>query len=127
VKEDLSALRLHVRATSGDASLVDDSAPVVLPEQVVSVLVNHLSHANDPSAGSSSSVTAALTQRVQLLQEENDELYALLRRSETGKLRDQVASMTQMVERLEAALQGQSLDRPFAKSGLTQRLQTLTR
>ena len=45
-------------------------------------------------------------QRVQLLQEENDELYLLLRRSETGKLKEQVAGLTQTVERMESALQG---------------------
>ncbi|KAH7105680.1 hypothetical protein BKA62DRAFT_400166 [Auriculariales sp. MPI-PUGE-AT-0066] len=102
--DDLAALRIHLKAPTAEPVSADDT-PVALPPPIVSLLVNHLAHNPDSSAASTSSVTTALTQRVQLLQEENDELYALLRRSETGKLREQVSNMQQVIERLEAALQ----------------------
>jgi hypothetical protein len=51
-------------------------------------------------------VTTALTQRVRLLQEENDELYELLKFSETGKLKEEVRGLRRVVERVEGALRG---------------------
>lgn len=40
------------------------------------------------------------------LQEENDELYNLLKTSETGKLKDEVRSLRKAVAKLEGALKG---------------------
>ncbi len=62
-----------------------------------------------PEAGSgSSSVTSALTQRVKGLQEENDELYDILKQGETGRLKEEVRSLKRVVRKLEAALGGTS-------------------
>ncbi|KAH7887640.1 hypothetical protein F5I97DRAFT_1926070 [Phlebopus sp. FC_14] len=81
---------------------------ITLPPPLVSVLLPHI---NKPaSAGSSntstnsSTVNAALTQRVRLLQEENDELYEMLKHGETGKLKEEVRGLRRVVDRLESAL-----------------------
>lgn len=51
-------------------------------------------------------MTTALTQRVKVLQEENDELYELLKSSETGRLKDDVRALKRLVQKLEGALRG---------------------
>lgn len=51
-------------------------------------------------------MTAALVQRTKLLQEENDELYELLKSGETGKLKEEVRGLRKVVDRLERALKG---------------------
>jgi hypothetical protein len=72
-----------------------------------------LPHINKPSTSAegaqsgSSTVTAALTQRVRLLQEENDELYDLLKHGETGRLKEEVRGLRRAVDRLERALEGE--------------------
>jgi hypothetical protein len=55
---------------------------------------------------SSSTVNTALAQRSKLLQEENDELYELLKSSETGKLKEEVRGLRRAANRLETALRG---------------------
>ncbi|KAJ7638972.1 hypothetical protein FB45DRAFT_417607 [Roridomyces roridus] len=75
---------------------------VTIPPALTSLLLPHLSAPSKPS--SSTSTTAALTQRTRLLQEENDELYELLRQSETGKLKEEVRGLRRLVERLDNAL-----------------------
>jgi len=42
------------------------------------------------------------------LQEENDELYQLLKATETGKLKDEVRGLRRAVAKLEGALKGMS-------------------
>ncbi|KAJ7094635.1 hypothetical protein B0H15DRAFT_830316 [Mycena belliarum] len=76
--------------------------PVSLPPALSSLLLPHLDPA--PKSAASTSSAAALTQRTRLLQEENDELYQLLRQSETGKLKEEVRGLRRLVERLEGAL-----------------------
>ena len=49
----------------------------------------------------------ALTQRAKLLQEENDELYGLLKRSETGRLKEEVRGLRRALKRMESALNGE--------------------
>ena len=64
----------------------------------------------------SGTVTAALTQRAQLLQEENDELYEILKHGETGRLKEEARGFRRVVDRLEKALgreQSSTLDLPF--------------
>ena len=51
-------------------------------------------------------MNTALAQRAKLLQEENDELYELLKSSETGKLKEEVRGLRRAVNRLETALRG---------------------
>ncbi|KAJ7765012.1 hypothetical protein DFH07DRAFT_1015625 [Mycena maculata] len=76
--------------------------PVSLPPALTSLLLPHLTSA--PKGAASASSTAALTQRTRLLQEENDELYQLLKVGETGKLKEEVRGLRRLVERLESAL-----------------------
>ncbi|KAJ7068406.1 hypothetical protein C8F01DRAFT_1118098 [Mycena amicta] len=75
--------------------------PVSLPPPITALLLPHLTAKSDAA---SSSGTAALTQRTRLLQEENDELYELLKSSETGKLKEEVRGLRRVVDRLEGAL-----------------------
>ncbi|KAK7470509.1 hypothetical protein VKT23_001935 [Stygiomarasmius scandens] len=56
------------------------------------------------STAATSTMHTALTQRVKLLQEENDELYEILKQSETGRLKEEVQSLKRLVEKLEGAL-----------------------
>lgn len=76
------------------------------------MLLPHISKVVDPSGSSgssnSSTVNTALTHRIRLLQEENDELYDVLRHGETGKLKEEVRGLRQVVDRLEGALRGMS-------------------
>lgn len=69
----------------------------------MSLLLPHIIASSDVAAGSGT-VTAALTQRAQLLQDENDELYEILKRGETGRLKEEVRGLQRVVERLEKAL-----------------------
>lgn len=51
-------------------------------------------------------MTAGLLQRTRVLQEENDELYGLLRSSETGKLKEETRCLKKVITRMERALAG---------------------
>jgi WTAP/Mum2p family len=48
----------------------------------------------------------ALIQRSRLLQEENDELYEILKVKETGKLKEEARGLRRVVQRLESGLRG---------------------
>lgn len=78
--------------------------PISLPPALTALLLPHLTAV--PKGTASTSSTAALTQRTRLLQEENDELYQLLKQGETGKLKEEVRGLRRLVERLEGALRG---------------------
>ncbi|TFK56002.1 hypothetical protein OE88DRAFT_1804786 [Heliocybe sulcata] len=97
--------------------------PVSLPPALVAVLTPHIVRAQAPvhaklaggsgsgggnhhlgASASGNTALAALTQRAKLLQDENDELYELLRRSETGKLKEEVRGLRRVVNKLEGAL-----------------------
>ncbi|KAI6034368.1 hypothetical protein BKA83DRAFT_4188997 [Pisolithus microcarpus] len=71
--------------------------PIPLPPSIVPVGTTGSSY--------SSTVNTALTHRIRVLQEENDELYEILRCGETGKLKEEVKGLRHVVERLESALQ----------------------
>jgi hypothetical protein len=73
---------------------------------LLSLIIPHLNNAASQNTGSNTTVTTALTQRAHLLQEENDELYELLKQSETGKLKDEVRGLRRAVAKLENALTG---------------------
>lgn len=73
----------------------------------MSLLLPHLNgSANNHAQGASSTVTTALTQRAKLLQEENDELYEMLKTGETGRLKEEVHGLKRAVGRMETALRG---------------------
>lgn len=80
-----------------------------LPPALVSLLLPHINSNNKHNTaggGGGATVTTALTQRTRLLQEENDELYELLKHGETGKLKEEVRGLRRVVGRLETALKG---------------------
>ncbi|KAJ3563371.1 hypothetical protein NP233_g8981 [Leucocoprinus birnbaumii] len=100
-QDEVSRLRTYLPSQPTPSS----TAPLSLPPAVSSILLSQLSTVVPGSAASSSStVVAALTQRARLLQEENDELYELLRFSETGKLKEEVRGLRKLVQRLQSAL-----------------------
>lgn len=51
-------------------------------------------------------LVAALRQRTELLEEENEELYSVLRRSETGRLEEEVKALRKLVGKLGISLKG---------------------
>lgn len=73
----------------------------------MSFLLPHINDRSDATP-SSGTITTALTHRAKVLQEENDELYELLKSGETGRLKEDVRALRRLVERLEGALKGQS-------------------
>lgn len=80
---------------------------VTLPPAILSVLLPHIEAADNNTASSvSATVAGGLNQRMRQLQEENDELYNLLKTTETGKLKDEVRSLRKAVAKLEGALKG---------------------
>jgi hypothetical protein len=103
----VTRLRQYLSSQPGP-SITD---PISLPPALVSVLLPHINHnnINNTSGGGGTTVTTALTQRTRLLQEENDELYELLKFGETGKLKEEVRGLRRVVERLEGALKGMRL------------------
>ncbi|KIM25553.1 hypothetical protein M408DRAFT_331109 [Serendipita vermifera MAFF 305830] len=77
----------------------------------MAVLMPHLVNERNALVGTGSSsappnpaLVAALRQRATMLQEENDELYNVLRRAETGRLDEEVKGLRVLVGRLERAL-----------------------
>jgi len=50
---------------------------------------------------------AALRQRASMLQEENDELYSVLRRAETGRLDEEAKGLRRLIGKLERSLKGE--------------------
>ncbi|KII95054.1 hypothetical protein PLICRDRAFT_97150 [Plicaturopsis crispa FD-325 SS-3] len=103
LSDEVTRLRRYLSTQPGPST----ADPVTLPPALVSILLPHINNANggNANAGSSSStVTTALTQRARLLQEENDELYGLLKHGETGRLQEEVRGLRRVVSRLEGAL-----------------------
>lgn len=97
--DEVAELRQYLSKQPGPSS----TDPVSLPPAFLSLLLPHFHSAATKNTGSNT-VTTALTQRAHLLQEENDELYGLLKHSETGKLKDEVRGLRRVVAKLEAAL-----------------------
>ncbi|KAH9943508.1 uncharacterized protein BXZ73DRAFT_97547 [Epithele typhae] len=83
--------------------------PITIPPALMSVLLPHLNQRPHTPAAASGSVTTALIQRAKILQEENDELYELLKTGETGRLKEDVRVLRRVVQKLEGALRGASL------------------
>ena len=102
VQDEIAELRQYLSKQPGPSST--DS--ISLPPALLSLLIPHLNSAACKNTGSNTTVTTALTQRAHLLQEENDELYELLKQGETGKLKDEVRGLRRAVAKLENALTG---------------------
>lgn len=116
-QDEITHLRQYLSTQPGPSTT--DS--ISLPPALISYLLPHLTGANkapgtspttSASGTGSSTVTAALVQRTKLLQEENDELYELLKSGETGKLKEEVRGLRKVVDRLERALKGGVLSLP---------------
>ena len=71
-------------------------------------------------------MATALTARNKLLQEENDELYELLKSTETGRLKEEARGLKRAVTRLEVALKGVYLNGGYATTA-NPLAQTLTK
>ncbi|KAK2466304.1 hypothetical protein APHAL10511_001946 [Amanita phalloides] len=97
--DEISLLRHFLSSQPGPST----SNPVTLPPSLVKLLLPHVTSSSDASPPSGT-VAAALTQRAQLLQEENDELYEILKHGETGRLKEEVRGLRRVVDRLEKAL-----------------------
>ncbi|KAF8826859.1 hypothetical protein HHX47_DHR5001103 [Lentinula edodes] len=104
-QDEVSRLRLYL-STQPPPSTTE---PVTLPPTFASLILPHISHlpqTSDAAEISNNTTTAALTQRVRVLQDENDELYGILKRGETGRLKEEVQSLKRIVHKLEGALRG---------------------
>ncbi|KAJ8523418.1 hypothetical protein ONZ45_g138 [Pleurotus djamor] len=99
--DEVSRLRQYL-ATQPGPSATD---PITLPPSFLSILLPQLEVSKPSASSKPSTVTAALTQKVKALQEENDELYTLLKYTETSKLKEEVESLRVTVTSLEKALQ----------------------
>jgi hypothetical protein len=86
------------------------------------------SQVNQTATAVSATVAGGLNQRMRQLQEENDELYDLLKSTETGKLKDEVRSLRTAVAKLEGALKGPyGILHPLAQCFLKSLSQNLTK
>ena len=103
-QDEVNTLRQYL-STQPNPSLTE---PLSLPPALISLLLTHIDAASAETdiRSSSSTVNTALAQRAKLLQEENDELYELLKSSETGKLKEEVRGLRRAVNKLETALRG---------------------
>ncbi|KDQ64627.1 hypothetical protein JAAARDRAFT_28267 [Jaapia argillacea MUCL 33604] len=105
--DEVTRLRQYLSTQPGPST----TDPISLPPALISLLLPHINDARDKNSiisthgkPGSGSVVAALTQRAKLMQEENDELYDLLKKGETGKLKEEVRGLRRVVDRLETAL-----------------------
>lgn len=118
----MTALRRHL-AKEPPAASSNALEQFTLPPALLSVVLPVLS---DPLEGddlksyrfSGNSVTIALTQRAKQLQEENDELYDLLKHGETGRLKEEVRALRHVVRKMERGLTGERLFFLFLVIGL---------
>jgi hypothetical protein len=103
-QDEVNTLRQYL-STQPNPSLTE---PLSLPPALISLLLTHIDAASTETdiRSSSSTVNTALAQRAKLLQEENDELYELLKSSETGKLKEEARGFRRAVNKLETALRG---------------------
>lgn len=97
---------LHLRQFLSTQTVNPPTDPVSLPPALVSLLLPHIDSRTSNATPTSTPITEALTQRVKVLQEENNELFELLNTGETGRLKDDVRALRRIVQKLEGALRG---------------------
>ncbi|KAL0565250.1 hypothetical protein V5O48_016777 [Marasmius crinis-equi] len=111
----------HLRTYLPSASTSTTDA-VSLPPALIALLLPHInSSVGVEGEKRGGSTVAALTQRVRALQEENEQMYEILKEGETGMLKEEVQSLRQLVGRLEGALRGafaRFVSFPFVDEGL---------
>ncbi|CAE6478879.1 unnamed protein product [Rhizoctonia solani] len=86
------------------ASDPEDDADICIPAPVLALLAPLVTHG--PSTSTPAPLNTAITQRLKLLQTENDELYQLLRASESARQREEVVGLRRTIKRLEGLLEG---------------------
>ena len=103
-QDEVNQLRKHLTIQPAPSR----SDPFALPPALLSLLQSYIPDETPHNAQgtTSSTMTAALQQRTRILQEENDELYNLLRSSETGQLKEEVRSLKKANNKLDQALRG---------------------
>ncbi|EJF61168.1 hypothetical protein BD309DRAFT_986557 [Dichomitus squalens] len=94
----------HLRQFLANQPPPSTTEPTTIPPSFMSLLLPHLTQRGTAATSGSASVTTALIQRAKILQEENDELYELLKTGETGRLKEDVRSLRRVVQKLEGAL-----------------------
>lgn len=105
LQDEVKNLRKYLNAQSAPSR----SEPVTLPSTLLALLQPLIAgqSASGSAASNSNTITTGLLQRTRVLQEENDELYELLRTSETGKLKEEVRTLKRVTSRLQQALTGE--------------------
>ncbi|KAI0353581.1 hypothetical protein OH77DRAFT_1406786 [Trametes cingulata] len=94
----------HLRQFLANQPPPSSTEPTTIPPALMSLLLPHLNQRPSSATSGSSTVTTALVQRAKILQEENDELYELLKTGETGRLKEDVRALRRVVQKLEGAL-----------------------
>ncbi|KAI0638106.1 hypothetical protein C8Q77DRAFT_1048748 [Trametes polyzona] len=94
----------HLRTFLANQPPPSTTEPTTIPPPLMSLLLPHLTQHPSSATSGSGTVTTALVQRVKILQEENDELYELLKSGETGRLKEDVRALNRIVRKLEGAL-----------------------
>lgn len=100
----------HLRTFLNEQPAPSTTDPTNLPPGLTALILPHINSKHAPlssgegSGNSLNTATAALLQRAKVLQEENDELYNLLKQGEVGKLKEEVRGLRRVVRRLEDAL-----------------------
>jgi hypothetical protein len=109
-KDEIKSLKEHAK----DVATSDPpSSEQAVSTAAMAVLAPHLVNERNAALGTGSfngmahtGLVAALRQRTKLLEEENEELYSVLRRSETGRLEEEVKALRNLVGKLGRSLQG---------------------
>ncbi|OBZ70258.1 hypothetical protein A0H81_09941 [Grifola frondosa] len=99
-QDEVSHLRQYLSAQPSPPT----TEPISLPPALMTLLLPHITDHASNATPPANTVTTALIQRAKVLQEENDELYELLKSGETGRLKEDVRALRRVVEKLEGAL-----------------------
>jgi hypothetical protein len=96
----------NLRRKLPGASDPEDDAAISIPAPVLALLAPLVTHG--PSTSTPAPLSNAITQRLKLLQTENEELYELLRASELARQREEVVGLRRTIKHLEDQLEGES-------------------
>ncbi|KAF8759726.1 WTAP/Mum2p family [Rhizoctonia solani] len=91
-QDEISSLRQKLPGASDP----EDDAVISIPAPVLALLSPLVTHG--PSTGTPAPLSNAITQRLKLLQTENDELYELLRSSELARQREEVVGLRRTIK-----------------------------
>ncbi|KAL7282352.1 hypothetical protein ACG7TL_003822 [Trametes sanguinea] len=94
----------HLRQFLANQPPPSTTEPTTIPPALMSLLLPLLNEHPSSATSGSTTATTALVQRAKILQEENDELYELLKTGETGRLKEDVRALRRVVQKLEGAL-----------------------